>query len=241
MLTTVQTLLATAIGVVPGAVYVAAYDGQLGQGRSSLPDRLTRYVTTSAVLHALLAPGTLLLAQQLSDIPSGSYLETNPWWALVPGVLYVAVPALAGAVHGTTIRVRGRSPISALFRLFPQSIRPETATAAPSSWDHLLVGRGPGYVRLRLRDGAWVGGFWGHHENRDVEAHASLSPEPRDLFLPQVAVLDRDGEYQVDDAGAVQLRDEGLSVRWADIDIVRFSYAESTGPTEVTGPEGSDG
>lgn len=226
MLSTFQTLLATVIGVVPGAVYVAAFDSQIGQGRSSLPDRLTRYVTTSAVLHAILAPVTYLLFTEAVSAPETGLLERSFIWALAPGLLYAALPALVGVLSATVTRNTRRSLLGQLLSLLPARWNLKTEMSAPSSWDHVLVGSGPAFIRARLRSGAWVAGFWGTHESRDVDAHAALYPEPRELFLPQVADVDAGGEFLTDARGNVQLRDEGVLVRWDDIDVLKFTYVD---------------
>ncbi|WP_368070755.1 DUF6338 family protein [Nitriliruptor sp.] len=164
-------------------MFVATYDGQLGQGRSSLPDQLTRYITTSAAIHALLAVPTYHIVQAVLSGNSAALLEQRPWSIYVLGLLYVVVPALLGAGNAALTRITGRSPVlSLLARVFGREAF-EAGASAPSSGDHLLVGRTPGYVRVRLKRGGWVGGFWGAHEGGRMLAHASLYPEARELLL----------------------------------------------------------
>lgn len=205
---------------------MAAYDSQMGQGRSSLPDRLTRYLTNSAALHAILAPVTYLLFQRAAETDAASLLDETPLMAFVPGAIYVALPAVLGIANAVVGRRSGRSLAGQVLSLLPERWQIDTTTSAPSSWDHLFVGRGPAYVRLRLRSGGWVGGFWGTHVGRGIDAHAALYPEARDLYLPQVAGVDDQGKFVLDEHGDILLYDEGVLVRWDDVDVLKFTYVD---------------
>lgn len=233
MLTTVEALAATAIGLVPGAVYVATYDGQVGQGRSALPDRLIRYLTVSVVFHAVMAPVSVVMWHQVSSAATDPTVGTA-WLLWLPALAYVAIPGLIGAWHGRATRRSGRTFIGRLAastgvpsRLCAWLATFEVATGAASSWDHVFgTADQGGLVRARLRSGAWLGGYWGEHQRRTLRSHATAYPDQGELFLVQAARMHEDGTFQAGSDGAVLLGDEGLLIRWDDVDMLYFEYVD---------------
>jgi hypothetical protein len=51
----------------------------------------------------------------------------------------------------------------------------------PTGWDALFKDLGSCYVRMRLKSGLWVGGWWGGG------SHASSYPQEADMYLERQA------------------------------------------------------
>jgi hypothetical protein len=242
MPTTIEALMVAIVGLVPGAAYVAAFDSQVGQGRSALPDRVIRYLTISAALHAVLAPATFVLWRVFADLQPR---DIAPWLLWLPGLLYVAAPALLGAWQGRDTRRSDRGLVGRLAQLLAGLPRLqswvasfETPASAASSWDQLFSRPHIGLIRARLRsNGTWVGGYWGQHTTRGLRGHASRFPDQGELLIPQVARLTRDGSFEVDDEGSVRLLDEAVLLRSDDVEAVHFEFVGEPTPD---GPEGGD-
>jgi hypothetical protein len=60
----------------------------------------------------------------------------------------------------------------------------------PTAWDHLFRHRGSCFVRVRIKDGTWIGGWYGSRSN------ASAYPQARDLFLESQYMMRSDGTFE---------------------------------------------
>jgi hypothetical protein len=58
VVSTFQAIAVTVVALLPGALYVWGFEGQLGLWGIRLVDRLLRFFGYSAGFHALLSPGT---------------------------------------------------------------------------------------------------------------------------------------------------------------------------------------
>jgi hypothetical protein len=147
--------------VLPGATYVWAFEREVGRWGITLVDRTLRFGVFSTVFLAVFAfPIQYVLISALGDPPQGGEAVSLPdrllsgerldWWLYLVPVLYVGIPLAAGLAVGQGVRagkkwafrIAGRGP-------------------APRAWDYLF-GRGPsGVIRARLKDGSWIGGYFG--------------------------------------------------------------------------------
>ncbi len=62
----------------------------------------------------------------------------------------------------------------------------------PSAWDWTIDLRESRWVRVHLRDGSTIGGFYG------TSSFASLHTSQRDIYLEQVWFLDEEGEFDAE-------------------------------------------
>jgi len=206
---TAQQLAILLFFVLPGVVYQAVRDALRGPAASEQEtgNRFLRAVAVSAVLDA----GYLLLfGPALVRLVSGprrqglSGLADQPRLAgLVGFVLLVGIPA-AVAATGTLLLRRRRAA-----RYDP----------TPSAWDHLFSNRGGCFVRVKLKDGCWAGGWYGRG------AYASAFPQPRDLFLSAQYAMLPDGRFgaRLPDTG-------GIYIPAADITTLEiFNRPDATG------------
>src|SRR5918996_2184428 len=97
---TFEALAILLLALLPGALYVWAFERFAGAWGIRFSDRVLRFVEISAILHALLAPVTYRL--WIDYLASGNLAEGRAPLALwlVP-ILYVFLPIFAGSAVGS--------------------------------------------------------------------------------------------------------------------------------------------
>ena len=205
---TFQAVAVLAVALLPGALYVWAFERQAGRWGVGLSDRLLRFVGGSAFFHAATAPLTYWLwADQWGNARTGDPLS---WWLWPLVVAYVALPAALGTAVGRG--VRNEKSWTTIFT---------GPDPAPRAWDHLFGQKADGWVRLRMKSGVWLGGAYA-----DANGHRSYAagyPEPQDLYLAAAVELDPEtGEFVVDSDGNVPLLEGGILVRWEEVEHLEF-------------------
>lgn len=205
---TFQAVAVLVVALLPGALYVWAFERQAGRWGVGLSDRLLRFVGGSALFHAAAAPLTYWLwADRWDHIRTG---EPVSWWMWPLVVAYVAIPAIGGTVVGRG--VRGEKSWTTIFT---------GPDPAPRAWDHLFGQKADGWVRLRLKSGVWIGGAYADANGR--RSYAADYPEPQDLFLAAAVEVDpENGEFVVDEDGDVALLAGGILVRWEEVEHLEF-------------------
>lgn len=231
MPTTIETLAVIVIGVLPGAMYVWARERQTGMWGAQLTDRALRFLGWSAVLHLLLAPATYWLWETYVRTGLFQAGEVSPFTLWLPLLPYLIFPVLIGTVAGNLsasgpdlpgriarTRIQSRNPF-AWAAIFSEHGKP------PRAWDHLFASGGTraGWVRIRLKSGGWVGGWFGGHPDREEVSYAAGYPEPQDLFIAQRYELTPQGGFAYRDGEPVA-RDEGLLLDWNNIEYLMFTY-----------------
>jgi hypothetical protein len=64
-----------------------------------------------------------------------------------------------------------------------------TPGTTPTAWDHAFAERAPGWVRVRLANGQWLGGWYGE------SSFASSFPHAHELFVEEGWALRDDGSF----------------------------------------------
>jgi hypothetical protein len=209
-LTTFQALAVLVIGLLPGALYVWAFERQVGRWGISLSDRVLRFLGTSVLFHTLAAPLTYWLWAEY--VVSGRLARGEPlslWMWLVP-VGYAAVPLGLGTLVGEATK-RGWAWARLVVGAHP----------APRAWDYFFGMEPEGWVRLRLKSDVWVGGALGELE--DQRSYAAGYPEEQDLYLVETVEVDPDnGEFVYGEDGRPRLRGSSLLLRWAEVEYLEF-------------------
>jgi Family of unknown function (DUF6338) len=205
---TVQALAIAVVAVLPGAVGVWGYERRVGKWSIASPDRVIRFVATSAAFHAALAPLTYWLWRHYVHSERLDRHDTLPvllWLALL---LYLAVPYALGRMVGWV--VTGDLRVGWL----------REANPAPRSWDFFFARKPSGWLRIRLKSGRWIGGAYA------PGSHASGYPEALDLYLVAAAEMDQEsGEFLLDEAGDPVLRTGTLFVAGTEIEYFEFLKA----------------
>ncbi len=188
--------------VLPGVTYQFLREYWRGPvpGERKLGERVLRAVAASVVLDALylvaLGPQLVALTRGIGQ-DGWAGLAAGPRAAGLAGLaLFVVIPAAAAAAvtywqrrRLSTVRYRG----------------------TPTAWDQMFRQRGSCFVRLRLRDGVWIGGWYG------TRSYATSYPHPPELYLESAWLMRPDGSFhrRVEDSG-------GLFVRAEDTDVLEI-------------------
>jgi hypothetical protein len=201
-------LLALALALVPGALYVWAYERQAGGKTVRMSDRVFRFVGGSAIFHALFAPLTYWVWSELW--PRAREGRALPWAAWLLALAYVAVPTLAGSFVGSRVQ---RGVWWSRYLTGPQP--------APRAWDYLFHQQVDGWIRLRLKSGEWIGGALADANGR--RSYAASFPEPPDLYLAAAVRVDPDtGEFVETPDGEIELLPSGLLVSWDEVEYLEL-------------------
>jgi uncharacterized protein DUF6338 len=210
---TFQALWILLLAFLPGALYVWAFEREAGGWGLGVTDRLLRFVGASAVFHALAAPLTYIAFQHYVVTGRLAHGRALPLWLWLVPLIYVAVPTVAGSVIGSatadgrrwTRYVAGRSP-------------------APRAWDHLFSAHDlTGWVRLKMKDDAWIVGAYAQSDNRRLRSYAAGYPSAQDLYLVETVECEpATGAFVVDADDKPIPRGMGVLVRWDEVMYLEF-------------------
>jgi hypothetical protein len=217
---TLQQIILLTLFVLPGITYQFVRERMRGPvpGERDLAERVLRALTASIVLDAiyLIAIGPWLVHMIK---PSG-----RPWFgaaaaeprqaAAVSLALFFAIPAAAALAVGMIERLR----------------HPSRFDPVPTAWDGAFRERSTGFIRARLKSGAWVGGWYGRR------SRASAYPNPPDLYLESAYVMGDDGSF-----GPRVQATGGVYINITDVEVLEFVEAADAGPEIVSGPGQGEG
>lgn len=209
-MTTFQAAAVTILAVLPGASYTFAFERVAGSFGVSLSDRLVRFTAASAVFHAVFSGPELLLYRTFVVPGRLERADLSAWQFELLALGYVLLPTAVGSLvgHGRNKRWRWVSWLT--------GNSPE-----PRAWDYVWTRpRTTTIVRLRLKSGRWVAGFFGNVEGAPG-SYAAGYPEAPDLFLGLQVKVDPDtGAFIEDEEGLIQPVDgrTALLVRWDEVE-----------------------
>ena len=188
---TFQSLAVTAVVLLPGALYIWAFERQAGRWGVGLSDRLLRFIGGSALFHAAVAPGTYWLwTTQWPRLRTSRPVSLWLWLAVAA---YVLVPLVAGTTIGRGTR---RGTTWARWFTGPDP--------APRAWDHVFQHEADAWVRLRLKSGTWLGGAYATANGR--QSYTAGYPEAQDIYLAAAVPVDPDtGEFQTNHHGSIEV------------------------------------
>lgn len=201
---TAPQLLIALVFVLPGVTFLAVrarLNGPSPEDQNT-SDKVLRALAFSAVFGAIYA---IVLGEWLveslfgseEDRRLGDVLDRPREAGLAALVLLFAVPALVAALDYARRR---------------HNLGPRTAyDPTPRAWDFAFAGRDECFVRLRLADGRWVGGWLG------TNSFASSFPQPDDIYIERAWRLDSVGDFVAPQPGSL-----GMWVRCDDVDVMEF-------------------
>jgi len=232
MIGTVQALLVAVLAVLPGALYTLArenFGATWAWRRTDTATQIFRFLSASALFHALFAPLSYVAYQKLVITGALAYGDRISfwWWAAIGA--YVVVPYLLGYATEWS-RDWTESP-SRLINWPKRAIRwmlsfiggryPE-----PRAWDWFFSRSPIGIVRLRLTNDEWKAGLW-------ADSFASGYGEDGDLYIAETYLLNEDGTLRLEDGRPIS-GEAGLLIRWSEVRYLEFSpwVTEETGNDE---------
>ena len=138
-----------------------------------------------------------------------AFWEAHPFWSsLIAVVAFLLVPstvAYFAFANLTWTQLKGPIYVPILNNAFSN---------IPTAWDSVASDlRGGQFVRVRLLDGTWVGGWF------STKSFMSTYPEPRDLFIEAQYVLSSRGQFRdrVEGTSGVWVNvPDGAIVEWID-------------------------
>ncbi|HEY0500938.1 MAG TPA: DUF6338 family protein [Kutzneria sp.] len=197
--------------VLPGITYQFLRERWRGPvpGERDLGERVLRSLVASMLLDALylIVAGPALAPLANRTVAKGwdGVVEQAQLLGLLGLLLFLVVPAVAA---GTVTWWQRRRLRGARYR------------STPTAWDRMFQNRGSCFVRMRLKDGAWAGGWYGS------QSYATSYPQPAELFLQTAWIMDPDGSF----VRPIE-RSAGMHVRATDVDLLELLL-----PPEPTEP-----
>ncbi|MGW3836829.1 DUF6338 family protein [Streptomyces microflavus] len=196
---TVVQLALLVIAVLPGVSYQFVRERQLGAdpGEQDLTERVLRALTSSVALDSLyaviFAPWIVRWADNGLRIPRDS--GQLRWAGATCLVLVFLVPA-ASAWLVCALRKRRRRG---------------KYVGTPSAWDEVFQDLPASFVRVRMKDGTWVGGWYG------PRSFATAYPRPPEIYLELTWEMSENGAFvkQVE-------RTDGVLISGADFDLLEI-------------------
>ena len=216
MTTTLLSLIIIWLAVLPGVLFIWAFEMMAGRWTTGIQGGLLRSVGYSAVFHILFLPLTYHLRAVYWDrIWEGMYV--SPWvWAYT--ALYVVVPITLGLLAGWVIT----SATSTTFKKYRWVGLLVGRAPAPRAWDNLFGRQGlVGWVRLRTKTGLYMGGYYGKG------SYVAGYPDIQDIYLTRAIQIDPDsGEIGEDAEGQPLSLRSGLLIRWDEVEYLEFTPDE---------------
>ena len=209
---TVLQLGMLALVVLPGITYQFLRERWRGPvpGERDLGERVLRSIAASILLDTLYlvvaGPALVRLAREVGARGWDGITDQARLVGLLGLLLFIVVPA--GAAGGVTCWQRRGRP-AARYR------------GTPTAWDSMFRDSGSCFVRVRLRDGAWAGGWYG------TRSFATSYPQPAEIYLQTAWIMDRDGRFVRPIAHS-----GGLHVRASDVDVLELVLPSPTRPEE---------
>jgi hypothetical protein len=212
MIGTLQALLVALLAVLPGALFTIAQEthGASWAWRQTDPSGLlVRFLTFSAVFHALFAPLTYYAYRRLilNPVLANGWSISWRWYALL--LAYMATPYFLGVLTEKGRDVKGLRWLVSLWGGRYPELR---------AWDRFFRNRPGGLLRLKLTDDGWKLGLF-----NNKGSYASGYGEDGDIYLVQQYLIDPDtGVPAVTDKGDLIEVGAGLLIRWSEVKYFDF-------------------
>lgn len=182
------------VAVLPGAMFTFGFERQAGAFGVTAADRVLRFVAVSLCLDLAYAwPAYLLYRSGLAPPPWHAAQFAVTWAGAVAALTF---PFAAGsAVAGLYTTRNSRAGWPWLRRVLSSDREERVLDAvlgrdpAPRAWDFYFSERPVTYLRVRTRDGTWVGGLFARGSS------AGGFPHGGDLLIEEEWPLDEAGTF----------------------------------------------
>jgi Family of unknown function (DUF6338) len=208
-----EALAVTILALLPGALFTWSFEREVGNWGAGLADRVYRFVGFSAIFHAVLAYPEYLFWTNYLHVPDAdgegyhNVFTTGgdiAWWVGLVPLVYIGIPIVLGFLASRSARNDGRLGRVLVGR-----------NPAPRAWDELFWRRPALVVRMKLKDGEWVGGLFGDN------SYASGYPEPQDLLLEETYEIDDDGTFvQGDEPEDFLPLGSSILISWSEVQFL---------------------
>ena len=219
------SVLVLGLVLLPGACAAWGYRRHTLSYGNRLRDWLLRLGGLSAALWTAGSwPAYWVFANYWEPFTSG---ETIPRaLALVP-IAYLLVPLAAGWTVGRAVARDKRWAILLL-----------GSRRAPRAWDHLFERQRSGFVRCRLKSGAWIGGLFDN--TGSPASYAAGEADALDLYVGRALHLDQQSgaiifrsqdrldSAAIGDTARPDFTGGGLLIKWEEVEYLEFVNTEST-------------
>lgn len=209
---TVVQLVLLVLLVLPGISYQFVRERLRGPvpWEKDLGERVLRAIVASIALDAaylgIAGPALVKLVRGTPPGELNGFVQQPRLVGVVAVLLFLVVPAAAAFAVSLVERRR----------------RKATYRRTPTAWDHAFRDREPCFVRVRLKDGNWAGGWYGHR------SYASSYPHPAELYLESARVMSPEGAFGPKVQGTA-----GLRLRAEDFDVLEFVSAGDSAEDKV--------
>ena len=226
--TDIAGALLIVILVVPGFAFGtvrAAVRAPTGASDTQLTSRIAAAVMTSIVFDAiyLILLGIVQPRVEWLRVTQdpGSFLPREPHLLGIT-VLILGFVIPVGAALGLYYRVDWR-PLArpGWPRWVRKPVRRGGYRNFPTAWDRAAPGAGGTFVRVRLEDGKWIGGWF------SSSSFVSTYPHTRDLFIEQQYRMKKDGTF-----GEAVEGSSGVWLAIGDADVVEWITSPFTSKEE---------
>jgi len=214
MVTSVQALAILIAAVLPGALYTWGFEREVGSWGSGMADRVLRFIGSSALFHALVAPADLWFYREFGTVWRAQGQPS--WWVVWLAALgYVLLPLSAGTAVGVATG-RGRRWARLVTGPAPQ----------PRAWDHVFGRPESAWLRIRLKEAdaedkdRWLLGAYAPAGD-GIGSYAGGYGHGDDLYLADTAEADpATGNFVLGADGRPVLRGVGVLIRWDEISYI---------------------
>ncbi|WP_280410277.1 DUF6338 family protein [Nocardia brasiliensis] len=208
--TTLIGVITLVILVLPGVIYTSVrirFRGYRSSDRE-LGSLVLRAISFSFIIDALyLAVFGDALLRWIKASPSGVPAQPRQM-GIALFALGVLIPAAIAVFQYGKISLREGELAGRRFK-YPWPSSPHDLV--PTAWDKAALDRESGWVRIRLSDGSWVGGWY------STESYVSTYPEPPEFYIEHQFRIDENGEIREKVANSA-----GVWVPLKDVTVVEW-------------------
>jgi Family of unknown function (DUF6338) len=175
MIGTFQALIVALLAVLPGALYTIAREANgatWAWRKTDGSNLILRFLSFSAVFHALLVPLTYYSYQRLivNPVVAHGWPISWRWYALL--LAYMALPYLVGVLTQKGRRVKGIRRVVALWNGSYEELR---------AWDRFFSSKPVGVMRFKLTNDEWKAGLFDDKSFASSYGEEGISTSPSNM------------------------------------------------------------